>query len=237
MGTQSRFAQDVDNFLLQTSALASLPEDMRSEAIRTARSLVIPVVDHFHEQRETVRRDPLLSLPGKRERLSRLAREAEAKLKAFTTRTVDVLTQRTADAIAAATLAAAPKGTNDPAEALMRELKAQEIRQRVQAMDPLMRRVKYLQAQREGNDDALVSAIEGAPSIAPLLTDATLMEGRAARAARLRPADVSQFETLASAYRFVTQSAISEIRPYLDGSDNIAAPGDVEERQYPADGA
>jgi hypothetical protein len=196
-----------------TSVLSGHPQQ-KAGAIQTAEEPV-QIGDDFNREERAILTSPLLTQQGKTEQLGRLATDSKRQLDAFERKTVGVLKQRKADAFSAVALAAVASITKaDPADALVAVLREQEARAAARQIDPLMLQAKYRVACREGSDDALIAAIEGAPSFAPVLSPEIVAEGKQARMARLRP-DTALFDELIAFYTYVINAVRNELQRHL----------------------
>lgn len=103
-------------------------------------------------------------------------------------------------------------------DAVLQHLQEREIRDRLREVDPLVARTMYLEAANNGDDDALMYAMENAPKAFPVLmgTDVQQLidEGMQKRAERQSPEQAKKLAELLRVRRAL-DSAIANVRSKL----------------------
>jgi hypothetical protein len=103
---------------------------------------------------------------------------------------------------------------------LINLLRHQEVRATIRGIDPLMLRVKYHNAARDGSDPDLIAAIETAPTTAPLLSREDLAQGRQLQAERERP-NVAVDQAVIDVFRSPIGVARQSLKEFLPPAEPI----------------
>lgn len=194
---RKKHTDDMD--LLIDGMKRSLDNDMpaHSEAVmKVAKNGVrTPIVDYLASV-EDIRMSGWYSREGEGAKLALLGRQAQEKLQTIRASTVGKLETMITERQAAALK---PTPVTDPALALVRELKLQELRSHLRSVDPLMLHTRVKQAVASGADHDLLAALEGAPAGFPIVPAEVLHEARVQMAERDDP-KLGEFAQLKNVY-------------------------------------